>query len=126
MASSAWRALSQIGCGLLLRRDPREDAVEMGVLDDNAGIEVRVLLGVEPGGRSRSPSPGGRRSSAAPGQDAARLRESSDRAAAPYRSRAIRRTPLQLAPPDRGRAELQPWIKRSNPVSYAVTDRDCG
>jgi len=45
MASSAWRALSQIGCGLLLRRDPREDAVEMGVLDDTPGSRCGCSLG---------------------------------------------------------------------------------
>ena len=34
---------------LLLRSDEREDAVEMLVLDDYAGIEVRMILRVEAG-----------------------------------------------------------------------------
>jgi len=34
---------------LLLRVDPGEDAVEVLVLDDGAGIELRVVLGVETG-----------------------------------------------------------------------------
>src|SRR4029453_5348614 len=34
----------------LLRRDPREDAVEMGVIDDDPGDEFRLIAGMQPVG----------------------------------------------------------------------------
>jgi hypothetical protein len=35
----------------LLGRDPGEDPVEMRVLDDDPGSELRMVLGVEAGGK---------------------------------------------------------------------------